>query len=78
MGNNPALLAHPWHPRDFCDELCLLEDTIDWIKNGGDVTPVKDQGSSCGAAWAFTATALLESNWSIATLGKEHVSLSEQ
>lgn len=77
MGNNPSMLAHPWNARDFCDELCLLEDTIDWI-SAGDTTPVKDQGNSCGSPWAFAATALLESNWAIETLGKEHVSLSEQ
>ena len=77
MGNNPDLYKHPWNARDFCDELCLLEDTIDWISSG-DVTPVKDQGASCGSSWAFAANALLESNWSIETLGKSHVSLSEQ
>ena len=59
MGNNPDLLEHPWNPRDFCDELCLLEDTIDWI-GPGYITPVKDQGSTCGSSWAFATTALLE------------------
>jgi len=47
--------------------------TIDW-RNSGAVTPIKDQGA-CGACWAFSATANIESRWQIA--GNTLVSLSD-
>ena len=75
MGNNPALMAHPWNARDFCDELCLLDDTMDW---GGYISPVKDQGYNCGSSWAFATMGVLELNYSRYHLGEKTISLAEQ
>ena len=49
---------------------------LDWEKKGGVVTPVKDQGASCNAAWAFAAVAAVESASALAT--GRLVDLSEQ
>mmetsp|Transcript_10890 Transcript_10890/g.39995 ORF Transcript_10890/g.39995 Transcript_10890/m.39995 type:complete len:383 (+) Transcript_10890:82-1230(+) len=42
-----------------------VPDSIDW-RDEGVCTPVKDQGG-CGSCWAFSATAVLESQTAIAT-----------
>lgn len=75
MGNNPALFAGYWNPREFCDELCLLEDTMDW---GGYISPVKDQGYGCGSSWAFATNGVLELNYARMNVGEKTITLSEQ
>ena len=49
---------------------------LDWERRGGVVTPVKDQGMSCNASWAFAAVAAIESASALAT--GRLFSLSEQ
>ena len=59
-----------------CPILTTSPAQFDW--RGYDrITPVKDQGSSCKAGWAFAATALYESILAISTRGKLY-DLAEQ
>ncbi len=53
----------------------VLPASFDWRSNGG-VTPIKDQGSSCGSCWAFSTVGPLESQ--ILLQGGGTVDLSEQ
>ncbi|KAM3393172.1 hypothetical protein ACQJBY_014046 [Aegilops geniculata] len=50
--------------------------SINWV-NQSKVTPVKNQGKVCGACWAFSAVATIESAYAIAKRGEPPV-LSEQ
>ncbi|XP_024312209.1 oryzain alpha chain isoform X2 [Brachypodium distachyon] len=52
-----------------------LPESVDWREKGA-VGKVKDQGRSCGSAWAFSAIAAVESINQIVT--GELISLSEQ
>jgi len=54
----------------------FVPDSLDWRKFGV-VAPVQDQGFICGACWAFSTTAHLESIIAIAT-NSSVVKLSEQ
>jgi C1A family cysteine protease len=59
-------------------DLPAVEDLpaeVDWVSAGA-VTPVKDQGSSCGSCWAFSTTGGVEGAYFLET-GKL-VSFSEQ
>ncbi|KAM0855356.1 hypothetical protein ACQ4PT_049823 [Festuca glaucescens] len=53
-----------------------VPDSINWADRGK-VTKVKDQGHICGACWAFSAVATIESAYAIAKGGAPPV-LSEQ
>jgi C1A family cysteine protease len=52
-----------------------LPTAVDWVQNGA-VTPVKNEGSKCGACWAFSTTGAVEGAWKIA--GNSLTFLSEQ
>lgn len=57
------------------DEHIQLPDFIDWRELGA-VSPVKDQGESCGSCWAISAVSAVESHWFKKT--KQMIPLSEQ
>lgn len=52
-----------------------VPDSFDW-RNEGFVTPVKYQGETCSACWAFSATAAVEGQYFVTR--REFVSLSQQ
>ncbi|KAG5020751.1 KDEL-tailed cysteine endopeptidase CEP1 [Glycine soja] len=57
------------------ENVTKIPSTMDWRKRGA-VTPIKDQGYTCGSCWAFATVATVESLHQITT--GELVSLSEQ
>ncbi|CAL4991040.1 unnamed protein product [Urochloa decumbens] len=60
----------------LANNLTALPASVDW-RMMGVVTPAKNQGSSCGACWAFAAVATMESAQAIRT-GLAPPLLSEQ
>ncbi|OMJ76274.1 hypothetical protein SteCoe_24367 [Stentor coeruleus] len=46
-------------------EINTLPASVDWRTQGA-VTPVSNEGNSCGACWAFTTAETVESAWYIA------------
>ncbi|XP_059497478.1 cathepsin F-like [Stegostoma tigrinum] len=57
------------------DRVQNLPESQDWRKKDS-VTPIKNQGESCKACWAFATVANIESQWAIKN--KELISLSDQ
>ncbi|RDX80579.1 Senescence-specific cysteine protease SAG39, partial [Mucuna pruriens] len=57
------------------DQVTQVPAALDW-RQGGAVTPVKEQGNNCGSCWAFSAVAAIEGITKLTT-GKL-ISLSEQ
>ena len=52
-----------------------LPEHLDW-RNSGIVTPIRDQGSSCGSCWAFGTVGIMEfALWKNGVANKD---LSEQ
>ena len=62
-------------PRFQHEDYPVPASSIDW-REVDDVTAVRDQGS-CGACWAFAATAAIESQYSM-THNHANISLSNQ